>query len=58
MQQFLAHVTDLRLMLLVQGDQPRSRLIALHRQRVTEGQQSVLVGLQSFSEGLDLKENC
>ena len=55
MQQFLAHVTDLRLMLLVQGDQPRSRLIALHRQRVSEGQQSVLVGLQSFSEGLDLK---
>lgn len=55
MQLFLTHVTDLRLMLLVQGDKPRSRLIAIHRQRVSEGQQSVLVGLQSFSEGLDLK---
>lgn len=55
MQLFLSQVTDLRLMLLVQGDKPRSRLIALHRQRVSEGQQSVLVGLQSFSEGLDLK---
>lgn len=55
MQLFLSEVTDLRLMLLVQGDQPRSRLIALHRQRVADGQQSVLVGLQSFSEGLDLK---
>lgn len=55
MQQFLTQVADLRLMLLVQGDQPRSRLIAIHRQRVSEGQQSVLIGLQSFSEGLDLK---
>jgi len=55
MQLFLNEVADLRLMLLVQGDQPRSRLITLHRQRVKDGQQSVLVGLQSFSEGLDLK---
>lgn len=55
MQQFLSQVTDLRLMLLVQGDQPRSRLIALHRQRVEAGDVSVLVGLQSFAEGLDLK---
>lgn len=55
MQQFLTQVTDLRLMLLVQGDQPRSRLIALHRQRVEAGEVSVLIGLQSFAEGLDLK---
>lgn len=55
MQQFLSQVTDLRLMLLVQGDQPRSRLITLHRQRVEAGDVSVLVGLQSFAEGLDLK---
>lgn len=55
MQQFLSQVTDLRLMPLVQGDQPRSRLIALHRQRVEAGDVSVLVGLQSFAEGLDLK---
>ncbi len=31
MQLFLTFVTDLRLMLLVQGDQPRYRLVGLHR---------------------------
>ncbi|MFS2223353.1 ATP-dependent DNA helicase DinG [Pantoea sp. B65] len=55
MQLFLTHVTDLRLMMLVQGDRPRSRLVALHRQRVEQGETSILVGLQSFAEGLDLK---
>jgi ATP-dependent DNA helicase DinG len=55
MQTFLTHVTDLRLMLLVQGDQPRYRLVEEHRKRVTAGQTSVLIGLQSFAEGLDLK---
>jgi ATP-dependent DNA helicase DinG len=55
MQQFLTHVTDLRLMLLVQGDQPRYRLVELHRKRVEAGETSVLIGLQSFAEGLDLK---
>ncbi|MBP2170489.1 ATP-dependent DNA helicase DinG [Erwinia toletana] len=55
MQLFLTHVTDLRLMMLVQGDKPRSRLVALHRQRVEQGETSILVGLQSFAEGLDLK---
>ncbi|MFZ4213175.1 helicase C-terminal domain-containing protein, partial [Pantoea endophytica] len=46
---------DLRLSMLVQGDQPRSRLVALHRERVEAGKISILVGLQSFAEGLDLK---
>ncbi|WP_312210221.1 ATP-dependent DNA helicase DinG [Pseudescherichia sp.] len=55
MQLFLTYVTDLRLMLLVQGDQPRYRLVELHRKRIDEGGCSVLVGLQSFAEGLDLK---
>ncbi|MBV8043473.1 ATP-dependent DNA helicase DinG [Pluralibacter sp.] len=55
MQRFLEHVTDLRLLLLVQGDQPRYRLVELHRKRVEGGERSVLVGLQSFAEGLDLK---
>ncbi|QCR36660.1 ATP-dependent DNA helicase DinG [Nissabacter sp. SGAir0207] len=55
MQTFLSHVQDLRLMLLVQGDQPRYRLVETHRKKVEEGSQSVLVGLQSFAEGLDLK---
>jgi ATP-dependent DNA helicase DinG len=48
-------VTDLRLLLLVQGDQPRYRLVELHRRRIESGERSVLVGLQSFAEGLDLK---
>ncbi|WP_312972196.1 ATP-dependent DNA helicase DinG [Atlantibacter sp.] len=55
MLRFLDHVDDLRLLLLVQGDKPRSRLIQLHRQRVENGERSVLIGLQSFAEGLDLK---
>ncbi|WP_024555973.1 ATP-dependent DNA helicase DinG [Franconibacter pulveris 1160] len=55
MQTFLSYVTDLRLTLLVQGDQPRYRLVELHRKRVEQGETSVLVGLQSFAEGLDLK---
>ncbi len=55
MQQFLTHVTDLRLSMLVQGDQPRYRMVELHRKRVEAGQLSILVGLQSFAEGLDLK---
>ena len=55
MQLFLTHLSDLRLRLLVQGDQPRYRLVELHRQRVRQGEASVLVGLQSFAEGLDLK---
>ncbi|KAA9000612.1 ATP-dependent DNA helicase DinG [Affinibrenneria salicis] len=55
MQLFLTFVGDLRLMLLVQGDQPRYRLVELHRERVQRGETSVLIGLQSFAEGLDLK---
>ncbi|MDR0219718.1 MAG: ATP-dependent DNA helicase DinG [Enterobacteriaceae bacterium] len=55
MEGFLTFVTDLRLMLLVQGDQPRYRLVETHCQRIDEGQASVLIGLQSFAEGLDLK---
>ncbi|MFE4109101.1 ATP-dependent DNA helicase DinG [Kosakonia sp. YIM B13611] len=55
MQLFLTYVADLRLLLLVQGDQPRYRLVELHRKRIDNGERSVLVGLQSFAEGLDLK---
>lgn len=55
MQQFIAYLPELRLKMLVQGDKPRSALIALHRKRVEQGETSILVGLQSFAEGLDLK---
>lgn len=55
MQQFVEALPEFRLTMLVQGDQPRSRLIALHRKRVEQGDTSILIGLQSFAEGLDLK---
>lgn len=55
LQQFVSLLPDLRLMLLVQGDQPRYRLVEEHRKRVEAGGTSVLIGLQSFAEGLDLK---
>ncbi|EXU73452.1 ATP-dependent DNA helicase DinG [Erwinia mallotivora] len=55
MQQFIAYLPELRLMMLVQGDKPRPALIALHRKTVEQGKTSILIGLQSFAEGLDLK---
>ena len=39
---------------LVQGTQARTRLLATHTARVEAGLPSVLFGLQSFGEGLDL----
>ncbi len=51
----LGELPELRLTMLVQGDQPRSRLVDLHRKRVAKGETSILIGLQSFAEGLDLK---
>lgn len=45
---------SLRERVLVQGTRPRGTLIALHTQRVQAGQPSVIMGLASFGEGLDL----
>lgn len=45
---------ELRERVLVQGELPRLTLLARHRERVTGGQPSILFGLQSFGEGLDL----
>ena len=39
---------------LVQGSQSRSRLLAAHTARIESGLPSILFGLQSFGEGLDL----
>lgn len=44
----------LRERVLVQGAQPRGLLVAEHARRVRAGQPSVLLGLASFGEGLDL----
>jgi len=39
---------------LVQGQMARSRLLGIHQARVESGLASVIFGLQSFGEGLDL----
>lgn len=45
---------DLQARILMQGQRPRKALLAEHRDRVAAGQPSILFGLQSFGEGLDL----
>jgi len=53
-QAFRALPEQLRERVLVQGAMPRTMLLAEHRRRVKAGQASVIMGLQSFGEGLDL----
>ena len=45
---------DLRDVVLVQTEWPRATLMARHRERVQAGEASVIFGMQSFGEGLDL----
>jgi ATP-dependent DNA helicase DinG len=45
---------DLLPIVLVQGQMSRPRLLAGHTARVESGQPSVIFGMQSFGEGLDL----
>lgn len=45
---------EIRTDLLVQGSAAREALLRRHREAVAQGRRSVLVGLQSFGEGLDL----
>ena len=44
----------LRAVVLVQGELPRTQLLQRHRERVAAGGPSVIFGMQSFGEGLDL----
>lgn len=44
----------LRGKVLVQGEASRMQLLKRHAERVAEGEASILFGLQSFGEGLDL----
>lgn len=44
----------LRSQVLVQGDASRTQLLRQHAERVGSGARSILFGLQSFGEGLDL----
>ena len=46
--------TALRTRVLVQNELPRQRLLRLHVERVAAGQPSIIFGMQSFGEGLDL----
>ena len=46
--------TDMRSVVLVQNALPRTLLLARHRERVDNGLPSVIFGMQSFGEGLDL----
>ncbi|MDZ4239251.1 MAG: ATP-dependent DNA helicase DinG [Hydrogenophaga sp.] len=46
--------SDLRDQVLVQGDASRIQLLRQHAERVAAGSPSILFGLQSFGEGLDL----
>ncbi|MEN9472636.1 MAG: hypothetical protein RLZZ495_725, partial [Pseudomonadota bacterium] len=46
--------STLQEIVLVQGQQSRTRLLAAHKKRVEAGLPSVIFGMQSFGEGLDL----
>ena len=46
--------TALRASVLVQTALPRTQLLARHRERVADGLVSIIFGMQSFGEGLDL----
>ena len=46
--------TALRAAVLVQTALPRTQLLARHRERVADGLVSIIFGMQSFGEGLDL----
>jgi ATP-dependent DNA helicase DinG len=46
--------SDLREKVLVQGESSRTMLLRRHADRVAGGEASILFGLQSFGEGLDL----
>src|SRR5690606_21221990 len=48
---------DWRECILVQGDSSKQEMLNQHRKRIDEGKGSVLFGLASFSEGVDLPGN-
>ena len=49
-----ALASHMRASVLVQNQLPRPQLLARHRERVAAGQPSIIFGMQSFGEGLDL----
>ena len=49
--------SDLLAQVLVQGESSRSELLKEHARRVQMGQRSIIFGLQTFGEGIDLPGN-
>lgn len=50
---------DLRCCTLMQGTMPKMEMLSRHRAAIDSGERSVLFGLQSFAEGVDLpREYC
>ena len=45
---------DLAKMILMQGQYSNREMVRLHKERIDQGRTSVLLGLASFSEGVDL----
>jgi ATP-dependent DNA helicase DinG len=46
--------TELRDIIIIQGDKPKQEMLKEHRQKIDAGGGSVLFGLASFAEGVDL----
>ena len=45
---------DLAKLILIQGQYSNREMVRLHKERIDQGRTSVLLGLASFSEGVDL----
>jgi len=45
---------SMRDLILIQGDNSKQEMLAQHKQKIDEGKGSILFGLASFSEGVDL----
>lgn len=55
MQETFAQLrVDLAAKVLMQGSQPRAKLLETHKKRIDAGEGSTLFGLASFAEGIDL----
>ena len=48
---------DLRADVLLQGDLSKGEILKRHRERIAAGQRSIIFGLASFAEGIDLPGN-
>ena len=49
--------TDLQQISLIQGQYSNREMVRLHKERIDQGKASVLIGLASFAEGVDLPGN-